>query len=388
MNIGPRLYRTLLIVFTIALSICSLSACAPSRAILPPGQVPQQDSVASADEQYGQEVLGGLTEQFPLSRNDAQIERVRGIVDKLTQASKSDHNPWHVAILVDDSFKNAAATRGNFIFVWTGMLNAVRSDDELATILAHEIGHVLAGHTAPNPTEEIANIIAGVGGEVASQILQGYGYWGLAAELARVIISETVTAIAVNPSQQQDELEADQIGLFLMADAGYDPQKAVEFWKRIESDPSFESGVPGFLSSHPPIAERFTRLESMLNEASMRYRIANRSDSFTVDATKGDRSNRSPAPVSLPSVSRPTEHRPPAIYDTWSRNDRGPAKSERWVVVESRVNVYKDPSSRDLPITSLKAGTEIAVVSRSGVWLEITEPTRGYLRGPGCAPID
>ena len=73
MNIGPRLYRTLLIVFTIALSICSLSACAPSRAILPPGQVPQQDSVASADEQYGQEVLGGLTEQFPLSRNDAPV---------------------------------------------------------------------------------------------------------------------------------------------------------------------------------------------------------------------------------------------------------------------------------------------------------------------------
>lgn len=282
--------------------LLGVTGCAPQRTPVPAGEIPLQQEVSVADEEYGQAVLGQLLEQYPLSNNDSDILRVRKLVDRLTTAAHADGNPWHVQVLEDRQFKNAAATKGNYIFVWSALLGSLQNDDELATVLAHEIGHVLAGHVKPTPQEEAQEILAGVVGNVAGQALSAYGGTaGLAANLAGSLVEGALRAFLVNPEQQRKELEADQIGLFLMADAGLDPASAVAFWDRVRADPSFGGTNLGFLSTHPSSNERLRRLDALLPAAQERYEEALRNNSaplpyenrrITTPQTVRDRSRR------------------------------------------------------------------------------------------------
>lgn len=263
--------RSTLTLVVSQLLMCCLIGCAPTRPPVPPGEVPSADYVSAQDEAYGHEVLSELSEKFELDRDDNHINRVRDLVDRLADGGHVNQDPWHVHVLKDDTFKNAAATRGNFVFVWTGMLNTVQNDDELATILAHEMSHVLAKHTAEDPAEETSSILAGVAGSVASAVLSQQGL-GPLADLGEVLTRELIGAVLINPGAQEHELEADQIGLFLMADSGFDPQSAIDFWRRVQNDPDFSNDFLGFLSSHPSSSDRLHALERYLPQAQERYR--------------------------------------------------------------------------------------------------------------------
>ncbi|MFM1847572.1 MAG: hypothetical protein RL417_1046, partial [Pseudomonadota bacterium] len=255
---------------TIGSLLLVLAGCAPQRPPIPPGEIPQAIPVAATDEQYGQTVLAELVERYPLSQDDAAIERVREIADRLTTAAHASREPWHVYVLEGQDLKNAAATRGNYIFVWTGMLSSVKNDEELATVMAHEIGHVLAGHTAPDPHEEVSRMIAGVAGAVTGHTVSSRG-GGPLANIASSLVEAAIEAVLINPTSQSRELEADHIGLFLMADAGYDPTVGIEFWRRAQFDPALGGAPLEFLSSHPSTEERFTQLQEHLGRAEERF---------------------------------------------------------------------------------------------------------------------
>jgi metalloendopeptidase OMA1, mitochondrial len=248
------------------------SGCAVSRPIIEPGKVPAPQVVSAQDEEYGQQVLRQFSSQFPLERDDGTVKRVRDMVEHITDAAGGKNEAWHVYVFRAPQVKNAGATRGNFVFVWTGILDSVRSDDELATVLAHEIGHLLAGHTAANPEDQANAMITGVAGVAAQETLRQT--LGPAADIARAVVSGLVGAALVNPESQRKELEADQIGLFLMARSGYDPTSAVRFWERVKDDPSFGGGgsLPQFLSSHPSSKTRSERLASLLPLAKRDFR--------------------------------------------------------------------------------------------------------------------
>lgn len=343
-----RVFRSALAFGVLALLTVG---CSATRAPVPPGTVPAQGELRSADEQYGHEVMSSLMDQFKLDTDDARINRVRGVVEKLTAAGKSDHNPWHVYVFDDDSFKNAAATRGNYIFVWSGVLNSVRSDSELATILAHEIGHVLAGHTEPSPSDEVNEILAGVAGDVAREavLAQGGGI-GLAADLAAVIVTETMKAIIVNPDSQSKELEADHIGLFLMSDAGYNPEEAINFWDRVKNDPDF-SGFPlQFLSSHPSSEERLQILRRYLPDALERYR-----GSTGLAGANGSSAD-------------------------------GSDRAERWIVSENWASIYAEPDTASELVIDLPIHTAL-LVERSGKrWYRVVSPVEGFVRSRELSP--
>jgi predicted Zn-dependent protease len=360
---------------------------------VPPGTVPEQNGgPTAADEQYGQEVLGQLSQQFQLDRDDARVNRVRDIVDKLTKAAHADKNPWHVYVFDDTEFKNAAATKGNYVFVWSGILASVQSDDELSTILAHEIGHVLAGHTSPTPGEEANEMISNSVGEVAKEVVnQQPGYIGLAAGLAGLLVSEGVKAFIVNPESQRKEFEADQIGLFLMARAGYDPQEAINFWRRVENDPEFSSGLPQFMSSHPASDERVVILEKLLPEAQAEYRSQKNdfvySAKDTESRTKKAR-NRAKKfdEQQFAKATKPT-HKTSSVYDSpepsWKADNLEP---EKWVVVDQSVHVYATPDDQSSVVSELNRDEVVTVESLHKRWLEISKPVVGYVRSTSMAP--
>lgn len=257
------------------LGLLPISACGPVRPPVPTGEIPPLEAVSQSDEQYGQEVLSSLTQQFPLENNDAAVNRVRDLVDRLAEAAGASRSPWNVFVLRGDDVVNAAATKGNYVFVWTGLLRVVDNDGELAAVVAHEMGHLLAGHTQPTPQEEARQITANVTGEVVGRIVasQGY-YYGALGQLAGALTQELVKALIVNPESQRQELEADEIGVFLMADAGFDPREATSLWSRMSELSETQVQIPTFLSSHPGHEERLAQVEAIMPAALERYRTA------------------------------------------------------------------------------------------------------------------
>ncbi len=360
----------------VALLLFFTEACAPARAPIPPGTVPAGRPVTSAEEQYGHEVLTALSEQYNLDYNDPRLDNVIEIVDRLTQAAGADHSPWHVYLFRAPQVKNAAATRGNHVFVWSGLLDVAKSDAELATIVSHEIAHVLAGHTEPDPQEEVKKLLIGLGALAAGVAIahstgdpmMGRNLGDLTATLA----NQVGQGFLVNPYSREKELEADTIGFFMMADAKYNPEEAINFWTRAQSDPDFGS-VPTFFSTHPPPENRLEQLRQMLPEALARYQGI---------------------------ASPPSSDKARIADDTFNWNDGGMttrkeqspslAKSniDQWRVIRPRAILYRNPDRQSKTLGEFAEGSIVTVVERKGEWLEIDSPDHGYLARRDLQPID
>ncbi len=367
LELGSLRYNSLTMrrLLVLLMLVLSCTACGPSRQPIPPGVIPEQKSVLTEDEQYGQQVLAGLTDHYQLDRDDSHVNRVRDIVDRLATAAHANKNPWNVYVFFDPKFKNAAATRGNYIFVWSGILDSIQNDEELAGILAHEIGHVLAGHTMANPQEEVTRMISGVLGSVTSSIISaaGSGY-GILGDLSEVLVRTAIEAMLINPEQRAKELEADQVGFFLMADAGYDPKRCVEFWERVRTDPDFKGFPIQFLSTHPSSDDRLERLQGFLPEAEARYQ------QYLLRTTK-------------PTTAAKSSPKKSANKDTKKET---PKAKNRWVVNRRAIPVFSEANEHSPIVDDLVIDTELTVTEKQNEWLHIDTPLKGWVRRKDVAP--
>jgi predicted Zn-dependent protease len=384
--------RSCVVVLTTALIFVS-SACGPSRAVIPPGEIPAPRQVSLEDEQYGHNVLSELTRQYPLERSDAAINSVRDVVERLARAANAANEPWHVFVLRGDTVVNAAATRGNYVMVWTGLLRLARTEGELATVLAHELGHLLAGHTQPTAAEEASAIIAQTTGSIAGQVLATQGTYGALASIAGTLVTEAIKAVAVNPENQRQELEADQIGFFLMADAGYDPNEALAIWSTLAADNG--GSTLQFLSSHPANDERLEALRELLPRAVQRYEDVTRNvlssspararsatqdgDSFSFGRESAAAATATaPAPAALPPTS-PTYHKGPTRRGA-------PAAALGWTVVEPDTAVRQAPFAESTITGTLSMGTPVDIKGRVGSFYEISAPSQGFIATYAVSP--
>lgn len=361
---------TLLVLLMAAI----LTGCGAARTPVAPGEIPPGEYVTSEDEQYGQQVLAALTRTYPLSRDDDSINRARDIVNNLADAAGAGDAPWNVYVLRGDGVVNAAATRGNFVFVWTGMLRTARSDGELAAVLAHEMGHVLANHTQPTPSEEASEIMASVGGNVASQVVAVQGAYGALSGIAGLLAEEAIKAFIVNPESQRKEHEADQVGLFLMADAGYDPHDAISLWTTM-SQQRTGGELPTFFSSHPANDERILELQQLLPSAIERYEVAK---------SLGPR----PAKERPPQFEADTfavGHEPPANPRSFTeKNSASPPShaappSSEWQALEDGVAIFRSPNTRSEKVYTMSKNERLTVGYQTEGWFEVTSPARGYV---------
>lgn len=167
--------------------------------------------------------------------------------------------------LIDDKQINAWCMPGGKVAVYSGILPITQTDKGLAVVLGHEVSHALAGHG----NERISQgMMAQLGGAILGSTISN-GTWATVFQQAYPIGAQ----VALLKYGRSQELEADEMGLYIMAMAGYDPREAQPFWQRMEAANS-GNRMPEFLSTHPSPQNRRADLEKHLPKALEYYRTA------------------------------------------------------------------------------------------------------------------
>lgn len=161
--------------------------------------------------------------------------------------------------LVNDKQVNAFCMPGGKIVVYEGLLNIVSSDDELAVVIGHEVAHAVAKHSNERISQQL---LTQYGAQMLGKALSnkseaiqkiGNSVYGLGAQYGVTL-----------PFSRKHESEADYMGLIFMTIAGYNPNVAVTFWKKMSASGS--TSVPEFMSTHPSDATRISDIQKFLPE--------------------------------------------------------------------------------------------------------------------------
>jgi len=184
-----------------------------------------------------------------VSTNAAQNTRVRSVGDRLVRAAGLTNLTWDYAVFEGTS-PNAFVLPSGHIGVTTALLSLASNDDQLATVIGHEIGHVVAQHAA----ERYSNTSLLQGG---LQIAQGVA--GDRAQAVGSLGSLGAQFGVLLPFSRRDELEADRLGIDYMVRAGFDPNQAIALWRKMADQR--QTQTPQFASTHPSDATRIAELE-------------------------------------------------------------------------------------------------------------------------------
>ncbi len=162
--------------------------------------------------------------------------------------------------IVDMAEENAFATVGGHVYVTRGMLGQLNSETELAGVMAHEISHISHRHVAKHQTRALAYQVLGMGAMALGATL---GNADNNLGMAPLGVSAALATILSNYNQEA-ELEADESGLLMMAQAGYDPRGLVSFLRGLRARERLTGlGYHGMLATHPETAERIAKAETM-----------------------------------------------------------------------------------------------------------------------------
>ncbi len=161
---------------------------------------------------------------------------------------------------------NAFCLPGGKVAFWEGIMPVAHDDTGVAVIMGHEVAHALARHGAERMSQSMGAQLLGQGlGAVVGMVTPGY------TEAFSQAYGLGVNVAVILPWGRAQESEADQIGLILMAKAGYDPSAAVGFWERMAKVKQGGS-PPEFLSTHPSDETRIAQIKQWLPEAMKYYK--------------------------------------------------------------------------------------------------------------------
>jgi beta-barrel assembly-enhancing protease len=211
-------------------------------------QVIQLSSVSDEQEvSLGKQINQQLLAQrkISISRNSTLNSYLNQIGQRLAKTSTRSNIPYTFQV-VNDKQINAFATMGGFVYINSGLMARADNEAELASVVAHEIGHIASRH-AIEQMREVA---------ISQGLLS-------AAGLEREALVNIGVQLAVNlPNSRGDEYEADELGLANLRKAGYAPIAMVNFMKKLVNA---GGSVPTFLSTHPNAKERVKKLEKAID---------------------------------------------------------------------------------------------------------------------------
>lgn len=255
--------RFLLPVFLLGL-MASLSGCGET----PTGrsQLALVPNALMAD--MGEDAFNQLRNSQPIHRDTQANQLVQCVAEKVVAGAEASYpglafpERWEVVVF-EDASPNAFALPGGRIGVHSGLLRVAETPAQLAAVIGHEVGHVLADHGNERLTQQLGIkavlLVVGLLGEEEfgnQQLMQALG---IGAQLGISL-----------PFSRTHEEEADLMGLEIMARAGFDPQESVALWRNMAA--SGGSQPPEFLSTHPAHESRIRTLQQGLERATTSYR--------------------------------------------------------------------------------------------------------------------
>jgi len=188
---------------------------------------------------------------------------------------------WQVSV-VDDPQANAFCLPGGKMVVYTGILPVARTEAGLATVLGHEMAHATSRHGSQRLLQsQVANTL--LMGAQASLALGDMDPQQKMAVMAAVGAGAKYGVIL--PFSRQHETESDEIGLYYMARAGYDPREAIAFWERM-SETGGGRQAPEFASTHPSHGTRIERLQQHMAKAEKEYARASQRNPIGTEKSK------------------------------------------------------------------------------------------------------
>ncbi len=211
-----------------------------------------------------------MKKKYRISTNRAYTERVQRIGERLARVAFWDvpAADWEFVVFDAPDQINAFAMAGGKVGVFTGLFKIVHNDDQLASVLAHEIAHVAAKHVNERLSQQMAiqggGLIVGgimsttpVNAITSNAVLEAYG------------LSTGLTATGFD---RKKEKEADHIGMIYMARAGYNPEEALKVIENLEQASAGRPMPPALLSTHPTYPERMLQIIDLMPKALEVYR--------------------------------------------------------------------------------------------------------------------
>ena len=252
-----------------AILLIGINACTIKRGPVEKGTIPDLAAPSPAAEQYGKNLYATLLADYKLDSEVQKKDELKKIFDNLTVAAGADDLPWNVYIFNEPEVVDIRAVHGNYIFVWTGTLDAVDNDDELAGILACELAHALARHTDPvefTLTSEVlfsvTELATSIGLMVASQGMIAIGGQGW---MKWAYVEVTDLDPLDREYSEEHEREAASIALLILSRSEYSPHALVDLWKRIAADETLQDRFKRMSRDLSP-QERATMLETLIAE--------------------------------------------------------------------------------------------------------------------------
>ncbi len=209
----------------------------------------------SQEVQMGLQAKEEILKKAKISKDPHYNAMVRRVATRIAKVAEKEFHPgfkWEFYVLESPQV-NAFCLPGGKIFVYTGLLKLVENDDQLATVIGHEVAHAILRHGSERVSMAM---IGNLSKELLAKGLHISGSkWGPLFDLAYGV---TAQYGVIYPFSRKFEYEADQLGLYLMYKACYNPYEAIRFWQKMMAQNKHK--IPEFLSTHPADKNRIEAL--------------------------------------------------------------------------------------------------------------------------------
>jgi predicted Zn-dependent protease len=182
------------------------------------------------------------------------VDYVRATANNVIQFGKKERPEvsWQVFVIDDSKTVNAFATPGGYLYVYRGLLETAQNEAELAAVMAHETGHVVARHAA-------RSLITAYGIDAVASLAAGSNP-GLLTKIATNVAGQGLLLT----HSRADETEADEFGARYASAAGYDPHAFSTFFQRLQKEEGNTPAVLSYLSDHPATGDRITHINQYI----------------------------------------------------------------------------------------------------------------------------
>lgn len=214
----------------------------------------------SEERELGEKFISYVKKRFELVEEPSVVNYVNRVGQRILDECDSPPFDFHFYVVKEDVY-NAFAGPAGHVFIYSGLLVAMDSEDELAGILAHEIGHVVGRHISQQIEQSKKIGLATLAGVVAGVFLGGSPAASSAITTGSIAAGQSLSL----KYSREHEVEADQMGIKYVTDAGYDGTALITVLEKIRQKQWFGSKeIPSYLSTHPAVEARLMYLDTWM----------------------------------------------------------------------------------------------------------------------------